>query len=828
MYTKNPKPELLAPAGTMQSFNAALMAGADAVYLGLASFNARRNAENFELDDLRVICDKAHLAGRRIYLTLNTLILDDELEEALELVAQAWQAGIDAVIVADWGLLTALARQMPQLELHTSTQMNIHTSAGIELARNMGATRVTLARELSLDELAVLAQLGVELEVFAHGALCICCSGQCLMSSLIGRRSANRGLCAQPCRLPWTLMEGAAAGKTDGGWADSKMGSNGASTASSYIYQELETPGEHLLSPKDLCTIDILPELIASGVASLKIEGRMKSPEYVAMVVGAYRSALDRAYADPEHYSATAEEHAQLEEAFSRGFTTAYLQGARGNDMMSYRRPNNRGVMVGRVADIRDGLVELACERALNRGDVLEFWTSRGRNAQTVERLHVEGREVEASAAGERVSLVMDRPVAPGDRVFRVRNARFVADAKESFEGIVGVPCEIDIEVVAHLGEPLVIRVCDRQGRSGAAEGPLCEKARTHAVSSDDIETHVGRLGGTPYMVGSWDIQLDEGVGMGFSQLHALRREALAAYEEAVLEPWHGRVASSSGSAVLSARRGSLGAGDGVGCELGCIVASPEAALAAYSAGAGIVYVPALVLLADPAAWEGVEGVVPLMPTVAHDDELDSLGGLLGAGVTVVADSSAMLAWAVSLGAVAWAGPRSGAMNAHAAVALQDLGACGLWLSPELSLQQIAALAQQTDLSLALTVFGRQELMVTEHCVLMAQGACAQNCSSCVRRMKSHALRDRKGYEFPVLSDAAGRGHVYNAVTLDAMRFIGELREAGVSHFIVDAGLLAPEEAARMVTRARKACKSPQSIERIEGTTTGHLFRGVL
>ena len=265
--------ELLAPAGSMIALHAAVSAGADAVYLGASSFNARRSADNFTLETLREACDYAHLRGVKVYLTVNTIILPSELYDALELVRQAYRAGVDAFIVQDLGLAQEIARTIPQTRVHISTQMNTHTKDVLVAEAALGAKRVTLARELSLTEVADLshfaAELGMETECFAHGALCVCYSGQCFMSSMVGGRSANRGMCAQACRLPYELRNRA-------------------------LRKSLDAPGEHLLSPKDLCTAEILPGLIRAGVSSLKVEGRMKSPEYVSCVVRIYRSVLDR------------------------------------------------------------------------------------------------------------------------------------------------------------------------------------------------------------------------------------------------------------------------------------------------------------------------------------------------------------------------------------------------------------------------------------------------------------------------------------------------------------------------------------------------------
>ena len=400
--TALPSVELLAPAGGAEALHAAVAGGADAVYLGLDAFNARRNADNFTLETLGEACDYAHLRGVRVYVTLNTAILPSEVDRALECARQAYRAGADAFIVQDVGVAAELARSLPQARLHISTQMNTHNAAGIKAAAKLGARRVTLARELSLAEVEHLAgvasDLGLEVEAFAHGALCVCYSGQCFMSSMIGGRSANRGLCAQACRLPYELRNRAQR-------------------------KELPSPGEHLLSPQDLCAIDQLPELVAAGAASLKIEGRMKSADYVFAVTSAYRAVLDRVLAacamgaigEDAPVRATGDERRALEEAFSRGFTTAYLTGQRGNDIMSYGRPNNRGVFVGRVAYARDGVAAIAAEEELHEGDVLEFWTNKGHFAHTLGPL-------EADKAGN-VRTAPQRAVGKGDRVFRVRNA---------------------------------------------------------------------------------------------------------------------------------------------------------------------------------------------------------------------------------------------------------------------------------------------------------------------------------------------------------------------------------------------------------------------
>lgn len=817
-------PELLAPAGNEQSLHAAVQAGADAVYLGVESFNARRSAENFTLETLARACDFAHLRSVSVYLTLNTAVLPNEADDAMELARQAFRAGVDAFIVQDIGIASELARTLPEARVHVSTQMNTHSTAGLEAAAALGAKRVTLARELSLGEVgrmaSAAARLGMEVETFVHGALCVCYSGQCFMSSMIGGRSANRGLCAQACRLPYTLHNKA-------------------------LRKTLDAPGEHLLSPKDLRAIELLPSLVEAGVASLKIEGRMKSPDYVFAVTSVYRRALDEvlaARADDDGTSSTlgdsghvryrvADEDAQvLAEAFSRGFTTAYLEGERGNDIMSYGRPNNRGVFIGRVAQVRDGLVEIAAEDAIVAGDVLEFWTNKGHFAYSVERID--------AVDGATVRVPLAKKVGKGDRVFRVRSAvaAYVDDALEPRIPVSGT-------VAMRIGEPLVMEF-SAAGSTARIEGAAVEAARTKPVTEAEIREHVDRLGNLPFTLQSLDVTVDEGVGIGFSQLHKLRTRALGQLEEAMLEPYRARrlprIEPRRAVASRCTNR----------CDVAALATNPACARAAKRAGANLIYVPALNYKRGEAVIAGqVSGTaeqagypkqaIIALPTVGHDGEGGSREGAVGfdpwayvkTGKPVLVENLGQLFEASRLGALPEVGPHLPLLNRLALDAAADLGAGRVWLSPELSLVQIEALGKGAPVPLGLTVIGSQELMVTEHCLLMSQGPCNEDCASCARRKSPHYLRDRKGYEFPVVTDCCGRSHLYNAVALDIAHAVPELIEAGVSAIMVDTALMNVEETTKAVQRAVRArdiaLSGGNRVAKSEGATSGHLFRGI-
>jgi putative protease len=851
--------ELLAPAGSFAALNAAVCAGADAVYLGLEAFNARRNADNFTLETLAQACDYAHLRGVKVYVTLNIEILPNEINDAIESARQAWLAGADGFIVQDIGVAAELSRVLPQARLHISTQMNIHDEDGVRAVAALGAKRITLARELSLAEIsnlaAVAAELGVEIEVFAHGAICVCYSGQCLMSSMIGGRSANRGLCAQACRLPYELEVSAPDKKT------------------------LKTPGEHLLSPKDLCTADSVSQLISAGVASLKIEGRMKSPEYVQSVVSVYRRLVDASLSElgllqftqgsPSDTFGTSkptqDERNQLDSVFSRGFTQAYLDGKCDNSMMSFQRPNNRGQFIGRVKSVKGGVAKIQCEQALEPGDIIEFWTKRGRCALTIAPGVMQSANVAAVELDDKCAKV-----GQADRLFRVRSAKAAFKENTNNPRVV-----VDGQVDLRIGSPAQaqFKVSNVEGVTSArglefapaslaaacrlaeahpqenlcaqAQGSAVEPARSKEISSDDVRAHVDRLGSTPYVLNKLDVKLDGGVGMGFSTLHHLRQDALNNLTDEILQAYHARKLDKS------SRHEYLPENKSAQCEISVLATNPQCARAAKRAGAGTVYVPALNYRRGQAQLAGqlVRDVSQAGFPKHCAVELPSVGRDLIAGTDeaqfgvdvweyctadrlVLAQNFGDLCRLVQNGIQAEAGPSIPVTNKLTLDILARLGASRAWLSPELNIRQIESLASASPLPLGFKIFGAQELMVTQHCVLANQGQCAKTCDTCPRRKVSHQLKDRKGYEFPVVSDALGKSHIYNSVQLDAVPALPELISAGVSSFMVDTTLMNAEQTAQAVSRAvhalEDALAGKQPPKKLPNTTSGHLFRGIL
>lgn len=393
-------PELLAPAGGLDQMLVAIAAGADAIYAGLGGFNARVSAHGFTDDEFARGCAVAHVHGVRVYVTLNVFVFDDELSDAVALGAHALELGADALIVADAGLACALRAAIPGVEIHLSTQAGAHSEGAVRFAADeLGVERVTTARELTVDEIAALCATGVPIEVFCHGAICIGYSGACEFSALRRRRSAMRGDCTQPCRLAYDLVDEA---------------------GQSVVAVE----GDRLLCPRDYLGIAHLPELVDAGVASLKIEGRMKNPDYVFNVVRVWRRALDMLCDGAWDPGAVEELERELGRSFNRGFTDAYLRGRSGAELMSFERAINQGVRVGRLVAVGHEEVTVELDAAVAAGDTLEirFYPGVDARPDVPKRWPQVSCPVDA-AAGKRVVVHCKRKVDTGCEVYLIRSA---------------------------------------------------------------------------------------------------------------------------------------------------------------------------------------------------------------------------------------------------------------------------------------------------------------------------------------------------------------------------------------------------------------------
>lgn len=813
------KPELLAPAGGPEPFYAALAAGADAIYCGMGSFNARRKADNFTDEKFEAACRSAHLAGSRVYVTVNIVIKDEEMPEALSLVDRCWKLGADAFIIQDWGLFFEIRRLMPEVETHISTQANIHDARGTAWCKEAGADRVTLSRELSIDEIAIIHDaVDIELEVFSHGAICFCYSGICLLSSFTSRgRSANRGMCAQPCRLPYELID-----ETGRSWSK---------------------PGrERALCPRDTCTADILPRLLDAGAHALKLEGRMKAPDYVHSIVSAYRAQLDDILAGREISDETAQaRYRQLKRCFNRDFTSEYQEGRSGDEMMSYERSNNRGQIVGEVLGSkplgntkglkpddkrrRAAWTRLRLSEPVGKGDLLEL-----RHDDEFDQF-LTAIAPEAASAGEVIECRTARPMPAGARVRIIRSQAALDAAEAALKRPVARKRAVDVRVVARLGQPFTVELSctDDPSLAGRAEGFIVEAAKTRAVLAEDLIEHVGRMGSSPFEAANYEIELDEGCGMGFSAVHKVRAAACEALERAILAPYAERVNHLlvQSDPVCPADLNDLG-------EVCALVTSLNAAAAARKAGAARVYMTVDDLLAEglsPASCSA-EGVIPVLDEVSRELDHERLDPWLTPGAPAVVGTISELALGAEIGSVV---ELRSCIPVHNVPCMRELAARGAhaaWLSPELTLAEIERIApQRGEMTLGLMVLGAPRVMTSEHCILQVAGACIHDCANCRLRARDFKLKNIDGRMLPVRTGLNGRSHLYDGVQLDATPQIPQLLRAGVTRFLVDGTLMNIDMLSRSVARTNRALEAARSgrtpDKRLPGTSSGCLFQGV-
>ena len=817
--TRFSKPELLAPAGGPEPFYAALAAGADAIYCGMGSFNARRKADNFTAESFEAACRAAHLAGSRVYVTVNIVIKDEEMSEALSLVDRCWRLGADAFIIQDWGLFFEIRRLMPEVETHISTQANIHDARGTAWCKEAGADRVTLSRELSIDEIAIIHDaVDIELEVFSHGAICFCYSGVCLLSSFTSRgRSANRGMCAQPCRLPYELID-----ETGRSWSK---------------------PGrERALCPRDTCTADILPRLLDAGAHALKLEGRMKAPDYVHSIASAYRAQLDDILAGREISDETAQaRYRQLKRCFNRDFTSEYQEGRSGDEMMSYERSNNRGQIVGEVLGSkplgntkglkpddkrrRAAWTKLRLSEPVSKGDLLEL-----RHDDEFDQF-LTAIAPEDAQAGDIIECRTARPMPAGALVRLIRSQAALDAAAAALKRPVARKRAVDVRVVAHLGQPFAVELTciDDPTLSGRAEGFMVEAAKTRAVSAEDLVEHVGRMGSSPFEAVSFDIQLDEGCGMGFSAVHKVRAAACEALERAILAPYAERVnhLMVQSDPVCPADLNDLG-------EVCALVTSLNAAAAARKAGAARVYMTVDDLLAEglsPASCSA-EGVIPVLDEVSRELDHERLDPWFTPGAPAAVGTISELALGAEIGSIV---ELRSCIPVHNVPCMRELAARGAhaaWLSPELTLAEIERIApQRGEMTLGLMVLGVPRVMTSEHCILQVAGACIHDCANCRLRVRDFKLKNIDGRMLPVRTGLNGRSHLYDGVQLDATPQIPQLLRAGVTRFLVDGTLMNIDMLSRSVARTNRALEAARSgrtpDKRLPGTSSGCLFQGV-
>lgn len=504
--------ELLAPAGSYETMIVAFNAGADAVYVGGQKFGARAFAGNFNEEELVRAINYAHMFDKKLYLTVNTLIKEEEFSQLYDYIKPYYEAGLDAVIVQDIGVLEFIASNFSDLPIHCSTQMTITGEEfGKVLTKNKSVTRIVTPRELNLAEIKKMyTATGLEIESFVHGALCYCYSGQCLLSSIIGARSGNRGRCAQPCRLTFSNTE-------------------------------LNVDSKHLLSPKDLCTLEILPEIIEAGVYSLKIEGRMKKPEYVASVVAIYRKYIDQYLKNgKKNYKVAQEDIDTLKDIYNRGgFTDGFYKRQNGSEMMTINRPNHCGVKVGNILDKNQNIIKIQAVRDIKKGDILEI------DSDTEFFAPYDIRK------GDIFDYKFKQKIRFGNvkEVIRTRNEALINTLLNNYmydeKGKIRfLKRRVNIDITILKDKNIEATMWDNSF-SVTANGNVPLEAKNKPITKDFVVKQLSKLGETCFVADSINVQLDEGLFVTVSELNEIRRSLVELFTENIKEKYRRYIANS-------------------------------------------------------------------------------------------------------------------------------------------------------------------------------------------------------------------------------------------------------------------------------------------
>src|SRR6185437_14471856 len=790
------RPEILAPAGNEGALRAAVRAGADAVYFGLQGFNARARADNFDAAGLAATMRYLHEHGVRGYVTLNTLVFDDELAALERAVRACAGAGADAVIVQDLGVLRLVRAVAPDLPVHASTQMTCTDAASVELAAAMGASRVILARELSLADIAAIRrETDVEVEVFVHGALCVAYSGQCLTSEAIGGRSANRGACAQACRLPYELV-------VDGERRD--LGDRA-----------------YLLSPEDLEASALVPELMKLGVHALKIEGRLKGPEYVAATTKLYREAISAALGEGDTVEAARRTALQT---YSRGSGPGFLAGVDHQRLVEARACDHRGLPAGTLTGVRHArgkahlAVRLSAPLALGDGILVEGgFAGEGEIGGRVWSIVAGEEGVDRAEPGADVLVWLgpDKRFTTASAGRRVWKTSDPAVDREIAARVEREPhrVPIDVRISGRIGEPPMLEATSARGASArvAGDAPL-EHARTAPLTPETLREKLGKLGDTPFALRELTIDLPEGAVVPISSLNRARRALTAALAAASERAWP----TTSATAESLAAGAAPPAREPPPSGLFVLCRTLPQAEAAIDAGAAGVYLDFLELTGTGAAVRALRArgaphvaVAPPRIRKPGEEKIDHyLEGLLPDALLV---RSLGALSAISSDEGAHATPRIGdfslnVTNRLSAAAVLSAGVSAFTPSFDLDAAQLLALLDSAFAPYAeVVVHHPMPLFHMEHCVIAALLSDGHDHRDCGRPCEHHrvSLRDRAGMDHPVEADVGCRNTVFHASPQSAAGLVPALLTRGVRRFRIELVRESPADTARVVETYR-------------------------
>ena len=802
------KPELLAPAGDWDCVRAAVENGADAVYFGLQRFNARIRANNFTEADLPRLMEFLHRRSVRGYVTFNILVFPNELADAVQYLRTLFAAGVDAAIVQDVGLARLIRRLSPDFPIHASTQMTVTSEAGVEFARELGAETVVLARECAVKEIARIHAGPVTLQTFVHGALCVAYSGQYLTSEALGGRSANRGECAQACRMPYELI-------CDG--QPVPLGDR-----------------RYLLSPQDLAGLEILPDLIRAGVGSLKIEGRLKAPEYVANITRVYRQGIDRVFAELIRGGGRPDEAAQqlrressydLEMAFSRGLFTGWMRGINNQELVHGRFGTKRGVFLGEVTRVQGAEVLIRLEGPVKLGDGVVFDAGRPDLEEQGGRVYsVTRRGADAALSFGRDDLDL-REVHPGDKLWKTSDPQWERRVRQSYGGDAPkFQRPLHLEIHGRAGELIIVTARDDDGHVARVASTLpLAVAEKHPLTEARLREQLGRLGGTPFCLGKLASHLEGAVILPVSELNRLRREAVIELETQRARPrrWQlNETISDEALLAIESAAGTRPSSSTTDAELIVLVRNIAQLETTLRCGVRIIYAE----FEDPKKYRAAVQTVRLAqgcgeagavrpeiwvapPRIAKPGEewilpqvrsCDADGYLVRnyEHLRFFANDRRRGDYSLNV-----------ANGLSAEYFLRRFGLERVTASYDLNVEQLESLLRSAPPEwFEITLHQHMPMFHMEHCVFCAFLSKGTDYTNCGRPCDTHVvqLRDRVGAMHPVKADAGCRNTVFNARAQTGAESVGRLLALGARVFRLEFMDETPEEVARTIARYRQ------------------------
>ena len=798
--------ELLAPVGSFEALKAAVQNGANAVYLGGKDFGARASANNFDRDELKEAVKYAHIRGVQVFVTTNTLRKENEIEDFLEYAKFLYDIDVDAIILQDIGMARLIKRELPDFELHASTQMVAHSLEDVKYLESVGFDRVVLAREVTVEEIKYICDnCKADIEVFVHGALCVCYSGQCLMSSMIGNRSGNRGRCAQPCRQRYELID-------------------------VYTGEVVNSNGDYLLSPRDLNAIEEIDKVIDAGVHSLKIEGRMKRPEYVATVIDGYRKTIDE-YLATNKLNVSDETINDLYTIFNRKFTKGLLLGDVGKDMMNSQLPNNQGLYVGTVVDYNKKAKRLKIKLAntLKKGDGINL------GGGTIGRIIKNGNIETIGYKGETIELDFVGEARKGQIVFKTSDSELMDRVQATFtQDKEFVKNIIDAKITIKLGQKPILTLKDRHSNEATIEGDkIVEEAMKVALSKEKVETQLRKLGNTPYELDLLEIELDDNVSLPISLLNQMRRDCIELLDKERVSIKNRKYKNKivKYKPVLYNRYKQQ--------EISVKVKNLEQLESALECGVDRIYYEDTNTIDKgmSLAMKYNKKVIYSAPRIIRNKEYNHLAKANNAGVESVQVGN--------YGSIDYFKDKKlnidyylNAFNSETINYYKEIGADTLCISQELNINEIKETIKYTDINIESVVYGYTPLMITEYCPM---GVIVRDCKKDKRVAKCkesiYALRNSKGDEFRVSQDIFCRSTIYNSNVTCMLDNLYELHEIGINVLRLDFTLEDKETVKEVIEAYQevlsndyklgtKATKLYNKLDE-KGTTAGHYYKGV-